>query len=74
MKHAAPEVLPPVRSRLSGLRATIREGKSTLVIQNNVKDKLYFRINNEDIAVDTNMFLGVLNNLLKKEENTSDEV
>ena len=62
-----PAEMTPVKNRLSGLRATLREGNSTLIMQNNVTDKLYIRLNKEEIVVDTNVFLGILNNLLKTE-------
>lgn len=72
---------PPVHETLSGLRAVFRDGKDVMVIQNNLKDKLYVRINNEVFILDTNQFLGALNRLLAidirkedKDEQTENEI
>ena len=59
------EDLPPVKECLSGLRATLRDTRdNVMVIQNNIGDHLYFRINGEAIIVPTNQFIGVLNRLI----------
>lgn len=68
------ENLPPVKTSLSGLRAVVREGKSVMVIQNNMKDKLYFSINREEFVIDTNQLLGILNKLLANEKGEKNEI
>ena len=73
MKHAKPEVIPPVKTRLSGLRATIREGNNTMTVQNNVEGKLYFRINREEFVVNIEQFLGILNRLLSNDNGGTNE-